>query len=330
MGRKGGDFENTSFKKSARGGASKQSYSKKGKHREAFTQKHKPLNFPVKLAMWDFEQCDAKRCTGKKLERMALLKSLPLHAAFKGVVLSPNGDRTVSIEDKEIIEKSGVCVIDCSWNEVEGIPFGKMKMGAPRLLPFLIAANPVNYGRPAKLSCVEALSATLYICGFQQYAQDLLSKFKWGQTFIDLNYELLTSYAACKSSNEVIEVQKKYFEMIAKEKQERLDNKVIGYDASLYQTGEEYDSDEYAEYSDEDEELNAHKKTFNPNRGISVNHRNHRHVHDEESSSEEEDDDEEEDDERSNESSDADDKVEKDDQNDSSDDEEDDDEENAE
>ncbi len=143
--------------------------------------------FPIRLAMWDFEQCDAKRCTGKKLERMHLLKSLPLSAPFRGVVMSPNGKKTVSAEDKEIIQKNGLGVVDCSWKCVDTIPFQKMKMGPERLLPFLIAANPVNYGRPLKLSCVEALSAALYIVGFKQEAKDLLAKFKWGHSFVELN-----------------------------------------------------------------------------------------------------------------------------------------------
>lgn len=38
--------------------------------------------FPVKLFMWDFGQCDAKRCTGRKLSRLG---SLSLWHCFRAL-----------------------------------------------------------------------------------------------------------------------------------------------------------------------------------------------------------------------------------------------------
>ncbi len=80
--------------------------------------------------------------------------------------------------------------------------------GVSRCLPYLIAANPVNYGVPTKLSTVEALAAALYIAGFGEEAERLLSIFKWGPQFFTLNKELLDSYASAKNSSEVVELQK--------------------------------------------------------------------------------------------------------------------------
>lgn len=40
-------------------------------------------------------------------------------------------------------------------------------------VPFLIATNPVNYGKPWRLNCVEALAAGFYITGHDDWAEVL-------------------------------------------------------------------------------------------------------------------------------------------------------------
>lgn len=166
-----------------------------------------PASPKIQLAMWDFEQCDAKRCTGRKLARFNLLKELRVTAGFGGVVLSPVGTHCVSREDYLLIKQRGLAVVDCSWARLGDVPFVKLRCGAPRLLPWLVAANPVNYGRPCELSCVEALSAALLICGEDETANLLLGKFKWGHAFLSLNKELLKAYSECKDSAEIISAQ---------------------------------------------------------------------------------------------------------------------------
>lgn len=161
----------------------------------------------VQLAMWDFGQCDAKRCTGRKLARFGLLKELRVNSGFGGVVLSPVGNRCVSQEDNDLIKRRGLAVVDCSWARLDDVPFIKLRCGAPRLLPWLVAANPVNYGRPCELSCVEALAAALFICGEEETSNLLLGKFKWGHAFLSLNWELLKSYSACENSVDIISTQ---------------------------------------------------------------------------------------------------------------------------
>jgi pre-rRNA-processing protein TSR3 len=116
-----------------------------------------------------------------------------------------------------------------------------MKSPHPRLLPFLIAANPINYGKPCKLSCVEAIAAALVITGLREEAKFLLSKFSWGHSFLELNDELLELYANCKSSQEILDAQKKY---LVDSEQARLEKD----DRDMWPTSSESESE-----SDEDE-----------------------------------------------------------------------------
>eukprot|EP00004_Rigifila_ramosa_P026009 TRINITY_DN7927_c0_g1_i1.p1 TRINITY_DN7927_c0_g1~~TRINITY_DN7927_c0_g1_i1.p1 ORF type:complete len:254 (-),score=52.60 TRINITY_DN7927_c0_g1_i1:170-931(-) len=166
--------------------------------------------FPVRLAMWDFGQCDAKRCTGRKLARLGYVKELHVGVRWPGISLSPVAERTVSPADHEIVAKSGAAVVDCSWARLDEVPFAKLRDENPRLLPFLVAANPVNYGKPMKLSCAEAIAATLYIVGMKAEADELMDKFKWGAGFYTINRELFERYSKCKTSTEVIAVQTEY------------------------------------------------------------------------------------------------------------------------
>jgi pre-rRNA-processing protein TSR3 len=131
------------------------------------------------------------------------IRFLPKRAA----VLNPFSQVAFSPADKQRVEDFGLAALDCSWEKV-GDTLQKHVRGTSRCLPILIAGNPVNYGKPTKLSTAEALAAALYIVGLKDDAVALLSIFKWGHTFLDINSERLEAYSTAKNSTEIVAIQK--------------------------------------------------------------------------------------------------------------------------
>jgi pre-rRNA-processing protein TSR3 len=125
------------------------------------------------------------------------------------VVLNPTSSKTLSLEDKELIQRNGLVALDCSWNSSEGV-FGRNIPGNNRRLPILLAGNPTNYGIPGRLSTAEALAAALILTGFRKPAEQILSLFKWGETFLSLNHDPLESYTSAKSS-EISFLEEEFF-----------------------------------------------------------------------------------------------------------------------
>lgn len=165
----------------------------------------------IKIIVYHAKQCDPRKCSALKLKRHGFIRVVYRLRLLsrRAIVLNPFSEKAFSKADRERIEKKGLVALDYSWKCTEKAKLIPL-FGESRGLPYLVAANPVNYGTPTKLSTVEALSAALYIIGYKEQAEQLLSIFKWGPEFIRLNQKLLDAYAQARNSTEVVELQKKF------------------------------------------------------------------------------------------------------------------------
>jgi len=160
----------------------------------------------MQLLIYHANQCNPKKCSGKKLARFDLaVLTNRIEQLRTFLVLSPFSQKALSPEDRGA---KGLAALDCSWARAEEV-FMRFKL-TERALPFLVAANPVNYGKPFKLSTVEALAAGLIILGEREHAELILSKFNWGYVFLKLNEEPLQEYASARNSAEVVKIQEAY------------------------------------------------------------------------------------------------------------------------
>lgn len=166
----------------------------------------------LRIVVYRARQCDPRKCSALKLKRHGLAdvvyrtQELPRGA----VVLNPFSERAFSPADRGRVESRGLVALDLSWKHVGDVAGLLGLPRAARCLPYLIAANPVNYGKPTVLSTVEALAAALFVVGLRKNAERLLSVFKWGSTFLSLNRELLEAYAGARDSGEVVRLQEQF------------------------------------------------------------------------------------------------------------------------
>lgn len=213
----------------------------------------------IKLCMFEFAQNDPKVDSGVRLTRLGLAKALKPQAAFHGIILSPLSEIFVSAADRELIESAGIAGVNCSWNRVDEIPWVRLRRcGQHRVLPHLIAANAVNYGRPSKLNTAEAIAATLLIAGLASEAEIILNAFNWGQEFKRINEEAFTEYALARNSAEVRARQAALLSRIqAEAAARRSEGMDLPPSSSEAESDDEEDDEKQAVTQKEDEEDNA-------------------------------------------------------------------------
>ncbi|HOT04459.1 MAG TPA: DUF367 family protein [Methanolinea sp.] len=148
--------------------------------------------------------CDPRKCTVKRMERSGLIRVLSKISRIprNTLLLDPRAEQALSPADRPV---RSITALDCSWELLEDIPSRSWRR--QRALPFLLAANPVNFGRPWKLSSVEALAAALCILGERDQASLILETAPWGQRFLELNEEPLELYAKARDSQEILKIQ---------------------------------------------------------------------------------------------------------------------------
>ncbi len=171
---------------------------------------------PVPLHVIHLDQDDPRKCTARKMGAMGLVN---IHdsasgAPRRGFLLNPRSTTILGPEDRSMISiGSSIVALDCSWKKIEEslkeIEGGTKLQG--RILPFLLAANPVSWGNVGRLTSAEALGASLAILGHWDQASSVLQPFKFGPQFLELNKQPLDAYAAAESRDQIVELQYEFF-----------------------------------------------------------------------------------------------------------------------
>ena len=172
----------------------------------------------VPLHIIHLDQDDPKKCTARKLAArdLATLHFDTRRPPRRGFLLDPSAGVILGPDDLPVIRKGAALVaLDCSWKLLD-TSLDDIRKKSPRLegrtLPLVLAANPVSWGKPGRLSTAEALAMCLILLDQDEQARRVLAPFGWGEQFLILNHEPLEAYKNASSREEMIQLQWEFFD----------------------------------------------------------------------------------------------------------------------
>ena len=173
---------------------------------------------PIPLHIIHMSQDDPRKCTARKLASRGLanIHENNRRPPRRGILLDPLSGVILGPDDRDVIDAGASLVaLDCSWKQIEQslTDIGKRSPALEgRTLPVVLAANPVSWGKPGRLTTAEALAVSLILLGRREQAEEILRPFAFGEQFLTLNRKPLSAYEGASSNAELVEIQWEYFD----------------------------------------------------------------------------------------------------------------------
>ena len=142
----------------------------------------------VPLHIIHLNQDDPKKCTAKKMEKYenAIVHNRISKSPKRGFLLNPRSNNLLGPDDKRMIDLGASLVaLDCSWKQIDA-SLDSIEMNTKlvsKSLPLVLAANEISWGKPGRLSTVEAFAISLWILGKERQAKKILQPFRLVNNF---------------------------------------------------------------------------------------------------------------------------------------------------
>ena len=171
----------------------------------------------VPLHIIHLDQDDPKKCTARRLHKFghAILHTNIRKTPKRGVLLDPKAGVLIGPDDREDIERGAAIVaLDCSWKQIDySLKYIEKNTRLDgRTLPCVLAANPVSWGKPGRLSTAEALALSLVLIDRWDQARMIMKPFRFADSFFQLNEQPLEAYSKAENNAELAEIQWEFFD----------------------------------------------------------------------------------------------------------------------